>query len=169
VSTSCAAGQEFEPILAPNAQVTSGTTGVCLFCSVSNESRVIDVDLTNFARMNVGVGIAGGMFIEVEDTDSVHAAGSRVGYVVSNPGSLLQLDLLQGITLRTYLNGVARDTASYGALLNLDLIGLSGDSANTLVSFTATQSFDEIRIGYSAVLGALSDLDVSRACVDPTP
>ena len=46
----------------------------------------------------------------------------------------LCLDLLQGITLRTYLNGVARDTASYGALLDLDLLGLSGDSGHTLVS-----------------------------------
>jgi hypothetical protein len=125
--------------------------------------------LNNFATMNVGVGIAGGMYIEVEDTDSVYAVGSRVGYVVTNPGTLLQLDLLQGITLRTYLNGVARDTASFGALLDLNLIGLSGDSGHTLVSFTATRTFDEIRIGYSAVIGALSSLAVSRACVDPTP
>ena len=107
--------------------------------------------------------------LEVEDTNSTYAAGSRAGFVVEDPGSLLQLTLLQGITLRTYLNGGLRDTATYGGLLDLDLLGLTGISGRTLVTFTTTQTFDEVRIGYSALVGALSSIDVSQSCVDPTP
>jgi hypothetical protein len=109
------------------------------------------------------------VYLEVEDTDTTYAAGSRAGFVVEDPGSLLQLTLLQGITLRTYLNGALRDTATYGGLLDLDLIGLTGISGRTLVTFTTTQTFDEVRIVYSALVGALSSVDVSQSCVDPTP
>jgi hypothetical protein len=51
----------------------------------------------------------------------------------------------------------------------LDLIGLTGISGRKLVTFTTTQTFDEVRIGYSALIGALNSVDVSQACVDLTP
>jgi len=51
----------------------------------------------------------------------------------------------------------------------LDLIGLTGISGRMLVTFTTTQTFDEVRSGYSALIGALSSMDVSQACIDPTP
>jgi hypothetical protein len=138
-------------------------------CSVSNPNRVIDADPNNFATMNLTVGVTGGVFVDVEDTDTTYLAGSRAGFVIEDPGSVLQLTLLQGITLRTYLNGAPRDTASYGELLDLDLIGLTGLSDRTLVTFTTTQTFDEVRIGYSALTGALSSIDVYQSCVDSTP
>ena len=101
----CGASERYKPMITPNALVASGDTGLtCVLCSVSNEANVIDVDLTNSARVSVPVGVAGSAFVQVTDTSQTYTGNNTVGFIVERPGTLIDLTLLDTITVTTLLN-----------------------------------------------------------------
>ncbi|WP_425606632.1 thrombospondin type 3 repeat-containing protein [Microbulbifer litoralis] len=161
---SCGPGQQYEPILLPNATATDGIAGVCLLCSVSDEGNVIDANLDNAARVSVPVGVTGSGFVRVEDTDTTYTGSNRVGFVVENPGTIIDLALLESFTLTTLLNGTVVDSETGGSLLALSLLG-GGDRG--LVVFETSGSFNQVQINVGALVGLLNQTDVYSACVAP--
>lgn len=122
-SFSCAPGEYFEPIIDPNATVASGTNGICLLCSVTNEGNVIDSNLANAARISIPVGVGGSGFIRVTDTSQVYLGEHSVGFMVENPATLIDLSLLQTITITTLLNGTVQESFTGGNLAALSVLG----------------------------------------------
>jgi hypothetical protein len=148
----------------PNASVADGTNGICLFCSVTDEDNVIDANLENAARISIPLGLAGSAFIRVTDTAQTYTGAHRVGFVVENPTTLLDLTLLNTITITTLLNGTVAESDSGGTLLALNLLS-GGD--RRLVAFESSEDFNQVQINVGALASLLNQLDVYSACVAP--
>jgi gliding motility-associated-like protein/uncharacterized repeat protein (TIGR01451 family) len=140
-----------------NLSATSSLSGVCLLCSASNASRLIDADLNNFATASVPIGVAGSANYRVTDNDTDYLAGTYAGYRINTSG-LLSVNLLGSITIRTYLNGALRETSTGSSLLGVGLLNSSGN--NYVLGFNTTKSFDAIEISVGSLVGLLNTLDV---------
>ncbi|MFC6632240.1 thrombospondin type 3 repeat-containing protein [Microbulbifer taiwanensis] len=161
----CAPGEFFEPIAESHATVDSDDGGLlsCIGCSVSDEENVIDANLGNAARMAIPLGLLGdGVSIRVDDTNTVYTGNHRVGFIVQNPSSLLDLTLLNSITLTALLDNSAVASASGGSLLSLSLLA---GSDRRLVTLDTAGDFDAVRLRLGGLAGLLNQLDVYAACV----
>jgi gliding motility-associated-like protein/uncharacterized repeat protein (TIGR01451 family) len=140
-----------------NLTATGSLDGVCVLCSAANAPRLIDADLNNFATGIVTIGVAGSAEYRVTDTDTDYTAGTYVGYRIDT-GGLLSVNLLGSITIRTYLNGALKETASGSSLLGVGL--LNGVGNNYVVGFNTTKNFDAIEISMGSLVGLLNTIDV---------
>lgn len=136
---------------------TSATTGLSSWagCSFNGAcpARVIDSDLGNYARANVVLG--GSATIRVTDPVNDYQAGNFAGFVV-NPG-----DLGVGafsITVRTYLDGVERESKVLSSALSLVDLGGAYEAG-----FYTTLSYDAIAITYSYTGIGAANFDVYYA------
>lgn len=172
----CNATSTYAPLLAINGATTSsGTTGLCLLCSVSNANRVIEDDgaggsnVNSAATIYTPVGLLGaGAFVDVM-SPAVFNGHNRVGFVVSDNASLLALDLLDDTTVTLFLNNDVVASYGAGALLDLDLLGLLSSSAQSYLSVETNVSFNRARIHFAATANLLSTLNVHASCVGPEP
>jgi hypothetical protein len=62
---------------------------------------------------------------------------------------------------------VVREVAGGASLLELDLLGITGDSTHQLLFFETNQDFDAVRINSTAAVGSLNELRVYAACTAP--
>lgn len=147
------------PLHTDGATVQSGTSGVCLGCSVTNEDAVIHDDLSLHATVSIPVGLAGRAFVEVAFPES-QPAGRDAGFVIGSLTGLADVTLLGSIEVKTYLNGEEQETAT-GANL-LDLVVLSQETQRA-VSFTTALPFDKVRISFGSVVGVLNQTAVFHA------
>lgn len=159
----------YRPIILPNATVAKATAQTCLVCAVTNETNVIDADLTNFATLDTTIGLVDGASVTVNDTATTYPAGRRVGFVVADPaGALLTLNLLQNATITTVLNGVDQDSSVNSTTLSVDLLGMSvlgTPSAPYFLSYISNSQFNAVRLSYGSTVGALSTLNAYDVCV----
>src|SRR5690606_35210582 len=87
----------------------------------------------------LGVLLAGSASLSVKDEVSSYPANTYVGFDIENT-SLLSLELLDDITITTYLNDAVAETYSgAGQLVSLGLLG----STASRIGFLTTQEFDE--------------------------
>ena len=158
-------------LLAPDASVTTSDGGICAFCSVTQPSNVIDQDPTNYATLNTPVGLLADEALTVTSAANVYPAGYLVGFVASNPGEILTLALLQNVSINTFLDGVAQDTAGATASspLRLDLLTLLASPKSAFVGFTSTKPFNAIQIADNNLLSVLGQVNVYQACVSTAP
>jgi hypothetical protein len=159
-------GMPTQAMVSPAASVATSLGGVCLLdCSVSNAGNVIDSNPSNYAGLSIPLGVLGNASLDVTDT-STFPAGRSVGFIVANGQSVLDLGLINGITIRTYLNGSLQDTAAVGSLLTLDAVGLlSVDPDAGFVEFKTTKSFNQVQLIAGSLVGLNSSLRVYSACV----
>ena len=142
------------------ATVYSGTTGLCLLCTVSDEALVIDGDLTNYATLTIPLGVTGGAYLGVTFPEVVAVDGRwRAGFLVENENGPLGVQLLGRMVLRTYLGGELQQTAGGTSLLTLNLIG----GSRGYVVLNAQRPFDEIRISVEGAASLLTSLRVYYA------
>lgn len=147
----------------------TGLSGaVCALCSVDSAWNVLTPSASDHARISLVAGVLTTGSISVRNQVDVYPAGTVAGFTVKDSNNFLQVNLLTAITITTYLNGVQRESRTAGQLLNLDaiilFIGVGNGVSN--VGFTTSKSWNEVRITYSNVLGAISYLDVYSAYVD---
>lgn len=161
----CGPGLEFEPLLMPNAVADGGTSGLCLGCSAENEALLIDQDLSTYAILNAPVSVLGSAFAHVEDDATIYEAGTRVGFVVSDPNSVLTTDLLSSIVLTTTLEGDVQQTMTADDFLELEDL-IEGEEQRVLVVMTAGTEFDGVRLDLSPLVELLDELHVYAACVE---
>lgn len=142
------------------ASVYKGTSGLllgCIGCSISNENNLLDADLTNFASISLGIGIANAGYIKIK-MGQTYPSGTRAGFVADVNGGLV--GLLNGVSLVPYLNGVAGSSISTGNLINI--LGFGG---GTNISAVFCQPFDEIRISVSSFASVGADYKIYYAYV----
>src|SRR5262249_11904548 len=100
-----------QALLAPHAAVTSATGGaLCLVCAVDQPGNVVDADPLNHAALLTQVGLLSASESLAVTADAAFPAGRTIGFVVANPNQLLTLDLLQNLSVGTFLHGVPQES-----------------------------------------------------------
>jgi len=154
--------------------VVGGNTGIsglaCVGCSVNNAQNVVSASTTDYATISMAVSAGSVGAISVKDNISTYTAGTFAGFNISNP-NLIGVNVLSGLTIKTYLNGALRETSGSGTLVSLNSLLLNG-TGEQLVGFVTTQSFNEVKLEVSNLLGVFSntrvyDLVVQNFCAGP--
>ncbi|PHN05644.1 hypothetical protein CRP01_14260 [Flavilitoribacter nigricans DSM 23189 = NBRC 102662] len=158
-----------DPIVGKGAVVDQINTGLaCLLCGNSDLENIIDGDLTNSMTFNSLATVAGlTPLVSVKALQQNHAAGQRAGFVVQSVTGLLDINLLDNFTIRTYLDNSFQESAntSLGQILTISNIG--GEGSKKRISFITTQPFDEIELVIDNTVSGLSSLRVFYAYVEP--
>lgn len=130
--------------------------------TMRNLSNVTDGDLNTSAYIGKVAGIAANTTLSVK-TNRVFEHGYQAGFVVKEQTFVGNVDLLRGLRIKTYLNGVETgDENIVPEVLSLDLIGGAGKS---LVTVSPTKPFDEIQLDMGGLVDALVELNVFGAFV----
>jgi hypothetical protein len=88
----------------------TGTAALaCVGCSVINAENAISSDTTDFALITMGIGATGGASFAVKDQLTDYPAGYFAGFDILNT-SLINANLLSGLTVKTYLYNVLSET-----------------------------------------------------------
>lgn len=132
----------------------TGITGVaCALCGVENSGNVIDADLSNWAEINIAAGVSASGSIAVQDQLALYPAGTFAGFHIQNP-AMIEGDVLSGITITTYLDGVLQEShTGSSALITIGSEPLVA-SGEQIVGFVATETFDEVQISLANVAGS---------------
>lgn len=152
---------------------------IAVLSTNSGIANMLDTDLTNSAAFGgvTNANLIGNEIASVRDVNRTYAGGQTAGFVYSlSDVSLINLDLLKGFYLKTYLKGVMQemkgsDTQLVSAL-QLDLAGAANNGSQQAISFTTTfsKSFDEIKIGmYGISATVLTALSLNYAFVGNNP
>ncbi|MGJ8551276.1 DUF7507 domain-containing protein, partial [Winogradskyella wichelsiae] len=150
----------------------TGTDGVaCIACEVDNSQNVLTEDGSDFALINVVAGVAATASISVQDVLLDYPIGTRAGFVIRDTNDLLEVDLLNSITLTTYLDGVLQEQKTASNLLALEALGLVTITPLTtdglyVVAFNTTLSFDEIQITVASLVGVINSIEVYGGYID---
>lgn len=136
---------------------------------IENAEFVVDTIKDNYAEITTTANVLAGSSLAVKNPIQAFPKGSYAGFVIKNGVSgLLDLDLINAVTIKTYLNNVPQESKSAGNLLNLDLlIKLVGPTHNARpVGFITSKPFDEIVITVVDLLGVAKNMHVYSAFVD---
>ena len=146
-------------------------------------NNAVDTDLSNYTTtstkiVNVDVN-AYTPIISIRDTHHIYSAGQKVGFIFKETREgLLTADVLNGITIQTFLQGsddpqetiVAK--GGDNSLLNLNLLSINTAGENIPdreISFEATKKFDEVRLCLHGigtdVISSSMDISVKYAFV----
>lgn len=155
--------------------ITKSLVGV-----ISSENKLenlVDEDLTNTVSFEgvANVNLAEPL-LSVRDVNRVYydEKGIKVGFIYENKGGLLELGVLSGFWVKTYLNGVEQESSKVEKdggsfnLVDLNLLNVAGGLSE--ISFTTEKPFDEVRIGHASIdVTALGGLKFYYAFVGENP
>ncbi|MGI4833763.1 MAG: hypothetical protein ACRYFK_09910 [Janthinobacterium lividum] len=131
-------------------------------CSVSNSANAADIDLSNYASLNVTAGVLSSASLQL-DLNGGGQAGNRAGMVLAHQGGLFDANALNRITVLTYdADGNVLETKTGSSLLNLDLLP---DGRQT-VSFNTTRDFAAVGVKIGGVLKVADDTNIYYAFAD---
>ncbi|MCC3156619.1 T9SS type A sorting domain-containing protein [Hymenobacter sp. 15J16-1T3B] len=130
----------------------SGGLG-CLNSGVQDPLNAVTSSLTDNATLHVtGIGCKATLQVELEGSAP---AGYQAGFVIGS-SSVLDLNVLSSLKIKTYKDGVLQETGSAANLLDLKLL----PDGKYQVSFRTGQPFDHVELEKTGVLGLLDDLQV---------
>lgn len=143
-------------------------------------NNLVDYDLVNttFSPTNILDGnIALNQIVSILDLNYDYAGGQKAGFVIKNTKSgLLDVKVLTGLWLDTYLNGEATgERIAYTEATNLVDLGLGNIAGGNGLSVytiegTFSKPFDEIRLGASGIqLSVIQDIEIMYAYVGENP
>ena len=102
------------PIVGPGKVVTSIGGGLLDVADGGNKvGNAIDTDLSNYTTTSVEIANADVYYpiISIRDLYHTYSDGQKVGFVFKETGNnLLSLDVLNGMTIQTLLNGNVQET-----------------------------------------------------------
>jgi len=155
-----------------NFERTGTFGGVCVGCQVDNPWNVITPSLADVARLEVTVGALEVASLSVLDPVNTYYPGTYTGFVIKQDGMPIGLNLLSGLTVTTYNNGVMQESVTAASLLDLTVLGIliinpPPDPAYIL-GFKATKPFDEVRLSLSNAVSAFNVINVYYAFIDNT-
>ena len=141
------------------ASCTGGTSGI------NNPERTVNNNLTDYATFGSIASLNCPMKLKV-NLEGTSPGGYRAGFVVGGKDNLLNADLLGGVQLRTYKNGVLQESATGASLLELSVL----PSGQSLVSFktASDKPFDAVSIERNGVVTALDNLQLYYGTGVPT-
>ncbi|MDO5510213.1 MAG: hypothetical protein Q4F57_05920 [Weeksellaceae bacterium] len=148
-----------------NAQRTGVRGILCASCAVADPEHVIDANPNNYSEFILDAGVLSTATLSVVDPTVQYPPGTYVGFTLRNP-TLLQLDFLETITVRTYLNGVQQEVRTGFNLLDLTLLIpiLGNDTRN--VGFYASQPFDEVQLEVASLTSSINRIQIFGVLID---
>ena len=146
-----------------NAAVAQQTAidGLCVLCSIQGAGNSTDANLTNFTRINLAVGVGASGYQRLIFA-APGAATDSIRLDLETPTGLADLSVLSGLTVRV-MNGttVVGTYPLNSGLVNLQL--LTGNRFSVTVPAGAV--YDRVEIRFSALVAALSNLNIYGAVV----
>jgi len=128
------------------------TSGDCAN-KVASPGNAVDSDQTNYATFSSLAAVFCTSRLKVGLTGT--APGTyKAGFVIGQGNNLLDVSVLSSLKITTYKNGVAQESGSGSSLLGLSVL----PDNKSLVSFQATQEFDEVSIERTDAVSALDNL-----------
>ncbi len=148
-----------------DASVATGSSGICVACSVEQPQNVLNQDPTNYAIVNSPVGLLSTETL-VATNKKTFTGGHTAGFIASSPGELLTLKLLGSFTISTLKDGVVQESATgQGLGLHLDLLTLLANPNASFVNFKTTKDFNGLAFTDGNLLSVLGQANLYQACV----
>ena len=147
------------PTAADGATASSFINGLCVGCSVTDTDDVVG-RRQDAARLLVPVGVLSSAGIRV-DLPASEPANTRAGFVIDDPNGLLDVTVIDRVTVRTYLGATLQETRSGGSLLSLQLMA----SGLSKVTFRARKAYDAVEIEFGGAVALLTEIDVRYAII----
>ncbi len=149
-----------------NAERTGMKTVGCVGCSVNNPDNVIDNNPNNNSRITVAAGVLNSGSISVVDPTATYPVGTFAGFTVKDRYFIVQGDLFEYITVKTYNNGVLQESKTSFNLLDLSLLIPIWGTGTKNVGFYTTKPFNEIQIEAKTITSLANIIDVYGAFID---
>src|SRR5690606_37803344 len=112
----------------------------------NNINRAIDSNPNTYASIDLLAGVAGTASIAFKDEIADYPANTYAGFDIEN-ASILSTDLLDAITISTYLDGTLVESKTGSTeLVPLDSGLLLTGSESIRLGFITTQPFDEVQL-----------------------
>lgn len=142
---------KYDTSITPQGPIT-----VCVNADVANPENTVDNDLDNYATFSSALSVSCPAAIKVKLEGAAPApAGYLAGFVIGS-AQLLDLSVLSGLRITTFLNGVKQETSLDPRLLEIKLL----PDGKAQVSFPSSKEFNEVKIERVGLLTALDDLRV---------
>ena len=137
-----------------NAQ-TAVVDGVCVLCAITDPNNSVDNDTTNFAQINIPVGVVGASYGQRLNFGSVSNLGDSVSIILEVPNTVINASILGAITINSINAGASNNENIQlnNAAIKIDLLG--GGTNKFKVTFKPAAAFDEVevKIGGGLVTG----------------
>ena len=127
--------------------ISPANTGTTLVGTVANADAAIDASTSNAASLSVTA--IGSASLSVKNQVTNYPAKTFAGFDIENT-TVLNLGIFNNITLRTFLDGVPKETIN--ANNGLVSLGLLNSSGRQRVGFITNEEFDEIQITVASTL-----------------
>lgn len=149
-------------------QFKTGPEGLtCVLCGVDNAQNLITPSVTDYATLNMNVGVGGTVGISILDLTNIYPSGTYVGFTIEDVPYLIQADVLEGFFVKTYLNGVLQEVANDASLLDLSIL-LSIGTGKKNYGFRTTKPFDEVKFEVFSLISAFNNIKVYNLKIDPS-
>ncbi len=162
-----------DAIQGPGTFVTNPNSIVCVLCTVINPDNLVDANKDNFAVLSTPAAALATSSVGVLDEQNIYPAGSRAGFIISpdQAATLLDANLLNAITIETYLFGTLQEQQTFnaggGGLVSLTVLS-GGLVQKAKLGFVTTLKFNEVRIRVNQLAGAsLGGLRIYGAFEEP--
>ncbi|QJD96986.1 gliding motility-associated C-terminal domain-containing protein [Mucilaginibacter robiniae] len=141
--------------------VNGGLT--CINCTITTPDNAVDVDTTNFSRLNIGAGVAGSYVAQNLKFSEAGSVGDTVSVLLRFPANIASVGVLDRVRIASYNGGTYNND---GVLLNSNTVRvqLLPGGQTALVRFAPQSTFDRVEIRLnSALAGLLNSVDVFYA------
>lgn len=161
-------------LVAPDCMINTMINVVSVGSGTDGMNCLLDENLDNYATLAglAEVGVLSNPVVSVKDLKHTYPAGTKAGFCIqSEAGSkLLSLEVLKNVSIILYKDGKIQETLLVeqvsGSVLSLGLIQVANNDANTNLTVTSTQQFDEIGLLMNGVnVEALNATKVKYAFV----
>ena len=130
---------------------------VCALCTLNNSGNLVDGDKDNYATLTMPAAALSTVSVGVLDEKNIYPAGVKAGFVISpdQANTLLDANLLNTITIETYLFGTLQESQTFNSgsgLLSVSALGFNNIEKIKL-GFTTTQKFNEVRLRVNQPVG----------------
>ncbi|UPK70227.1 gliding motility-associated C-terminal domain-containing protein [Chitinophaga filiformis] len=143
---------------------SNGTGGVCLLCTVDNPGLAVDNDPATASKIRLTLGALGNVYQDLV-FPVAGKAGDTVRLGLGTSTGLLDLAVLGGISVGLG-NGTRPANAEMGALQSdLLTVRLLNGVQQSAYTFVANKNFDRVEIRLSALVGAITELNLYYAQV----
>jgi len=149
-----------------NAQRTGFSSIVSVASSVKDPDNVIDSNTSNYSRITVAAGLLDKGSISVMDPTAVYPKGTYAGFTVRDRYFIVQGDLFEFLTVKTYLNGVLQESKTSTDLIDLTLLIPIAGTGTKNAGFYTTKPFNEVRIEVSSLASIINITDVYGVTID---
>nr|WP_315223363.1 gliding motility-associated C-terminal domain-containing protein [uncultured Flavobacterium sp.] len=134
--------------------------GLCLLCGVTNSNFSVDGNIATATRLSVPVGLVNAYIQQTLQFNNPGRAGDIIDVEMELPAGVLDVGLLDYISLATYNSATFNnDRISINNLLNVQLLGGNRFRA----SIVAGAAFDRVEVRLGGVASVLTSLDIYNA------